>query len=92
MVLGRLCKGDGKSKTCSFRLSWQKIVKVVEVHQEAANEVFLVYILKFVCLIYDKKRRISEQQAEERERESEREKEREETSGADAFTPLPLPP
>ena len=69
MVLGRLCKGDEKSKTCSFRLSWQKIIKVVEVHQEAANEVFLVYILKFVCLIYDKKRRISEQQAEERERE-----------------------
>ena len=55
IVLSRLCKGDGEFKTCSLRLSWWKIIKVVEVHLEAANGVFLVQILNFVCLTYDKK-------------------------------------
>ena len=37
---GRLSKGDGESKVCSLRLSWEKIIKVVEVRLEASNGFF----------------------------------------------------
>ena len=42
VVLSRLCKGDGESKARSLRLSRQNIIKVVEVHLETTNGVFLV--------------------------------------------------
>lgn len=55
VVLRRLCKGDRESKTYSLRLSWRKIIKVVEFHLESASSFFLIQILNFVSLTYDKR-------------------------------------